>query len=198
MTTQFKKVRSLLTNGIYFVKAEEWYAAKTTDSVQLWDYVTSSEIEVRPVRTSIRCNLTAVLGPAHYLIIAESLHSGSTEESNPTVSDFIDEQQGTFESNVVQWAVDRNIINGGSIDAQVSKLQEEFDELKAALAKNDIKEVADAIGDMNVVLTILAAMKGLRLTDCQKQAWNEIKDRKGQLINGTFVKEADLDGNQAS
>jgi len=109
-----------------------------------------------------------------------------------------------FESNVVQWALDRNIINGGSLDGQMSKLQEEFDELALALFENNIHEVRDAIGDMNVVLCIIAAMKGLRLSECQRQAWDggeylnpksgEIEKgiwkRTGKMINGTFVKDA--------
>lgn len=109
-----------------------------------------------------------------------------------------------FESNVVQWALDRNIINGGSLDGQMNKLQEEFDELALALSENNIHEVRDAIGDMNVVLCIIAAMKGLRLSECQRQAWDggeylnpksgEIEKgiwkRTGKMVNGTFVKDA--------
>jgi len=115
-----------------------------------------------------------------------------------------------FEQNVVMWAMERNIILGGSIDAQIGKLEEEFEELKMALLSHNQHEVRDAIGDMNVVLCILAAMRGLRLSDCQRQAWDGggftnpatgelekgIWKRKGRMIGGCFVKEANLPENQ--
>lgn len=33
---------------------------------------------------------------------------------------------------------------------------------------------------------------GYSLEECLQAAWNEIKDRKGKTINGTFIKESDL------
>jgi hypothetical protein len=36
----------------------------------------------------------------------------------------------------------------------------------------------------------LATNQGFTLEFCLQSAWNEIKDRKGKLINGTFVKES--------
>ena len=30
------------------------------------------------------------------------------------------------------------------------------------------------------------------LTDCVQAAWDDIKDRKGRMIDGVFVKESDL------
>ena len=50
-------------------------------------------------------------------------------------------------------------------------------------------EVIDAIGDMVVVLTILAEQRGVAIEDCMAAAWDEIKDRKGTLVNGIFIKE---------
>lgn len=50
----------------------------------------------------------------------------------------------------------------------------------------------DAIGDTFVVLCILSAGAGLNLNDCIEHAWNEIKDRKGKMVDGKFVKEANL------
>jgi hypothetical protein len=35
----------------------------------------------------------------------------------------------------------------------------------------------------------MAAMKGIKLEHCVNSAYNVIKDRKGKMINGTFVKE---------
>lgn len=38
----------------------------------------------------------------------------------------------------------------------------------------------------------LAESHGFVYLDCVDMAWNEIKDRKGRMIDGVFVKEADL------
>jgi hypothetical protein len=35
-----------------------------------------------------------------------------------------------------------------------------------------------------------AAKYNLKLLDCMEAAYNVIKDRKGKMVNGTFVKEA--------
>lgn len=102
----------------------------------------------------------------------------------------------SFERDVTAWANARNIINGGTIEGQIRKLEEEFEELKEAVKNNDQFEIVDAIGDMSVVLTILAAMRGTTLSKCKFQAYQEIKDRKGRMINGVFVKEKDLPENQ--
>ena len=66
---------------------------------------------------------------------------------------------------------------------------EEAGELAKALLKRDIPEVVDAIGDMVVVLTNLARLENFNIEDCIDSAYNEIANRKGEMINGTFVKE---------
>ena len=47
----------------------------------------------------------------------------------------------------------------------------------------------DSIGDIFVVLTILSAQKDLEIEGCIFHAWHEIKDRKGKMIDGIFIKE---------
>jgi hypothetical protein len=42
---------------------------------------------------------------------------------------------------------------------------------------------------MMVVLTHIAKMYNLDLRHCYEQAYNEIKDRKGKIVNGIYVKE---------
>ena len=51
--------------------------------------------------------------------------------------------------------------------------------------------IADSIGDCVVVLTILAEQNGLQIEDCIVQAYDEIKDRRGVMKDGVFVKEDD-------
>lgn len=88
-----------------------------------------------------------------------------------------------------KWAEDRNLVRGATCAAQFEKLGEEFGELGRALIENDPVKFIDAVGDMYVVLTILAAQKDMMIEDCIDSAYHEIKDRKGRMINGIFVKD---------
>lgn len=88
-----------------------------------------------------------------------------------------------------QWASDRNLIEGATRQAQMLKLTEEVGELASAIARGNEPLVADSIGDAVVVLTILAAQSGLTIEDCVAAAYNEIKDRKGRMVDGVFVRE---------
>mgnify|MGYP000887355559 CR=1 FL=1 len=54
------------------------------------------------------------------------------------------------------------------------------------------RRIADSIGDCVVVLTILSAQNGLQIEDCIAQAYDEIKERKGVMKDGVFVKEEDV------
>lgn len=94
--------------------------------------------------------------------------------------------------NIRQWAEDRNLIEGSKPVNQISKLIEEMGELATGVNKGKNDLIADGIGDSIVVLTILAKQCGLNIEDCIDLAWNEIKDRKGRMIDGIFVKSEDL------
>jgi len=87
------------------------------------------------------------------------------------------------------WAQDRGIYDKGNSHTQYVKLMEEAGELAQALLKKDSYEIKDAIGDMVVVLTNLAALEGMQIENCIESAYNEIKSRKGKMTNGTFVKQ---------
>ena len=94
--------------------------------------------------------------------------------------------------DILNWAADRNLVSGSTPDKQFLKLVEEVGEIAHGLARDNRKEIIDSIGDVVVVLTILAAQHGMHIEDCIEYAWEEIKDRKGKMIDGVFVKEADL------
>ncbi len=79
----------------------------------------------------------------------------------------------------------------GDKSRQMLKLAEEHGELAGALARNNKREAVDAIGDMVVVLTILAEQIGVPIEECMQAAWQEIKERKGKTVNGIFIKESD-------
>lgn len=155
-------------------------------------------------------------------------------------------------TNVQQWSIDRGLDKADS-KKQMLKLYEEFGELASGIAKGNKEVVKDSIGDVVVVLIILAQQQGLekisdfniicnrlqesdlmpqasetiglislrvrrtkseveepivrlisylrtiakyenlKFEDCLSQAWNEIKDRKGKLIDGVWVYEQVLD-----
>ncbi len=88
------------------------------------------------------------------------------------------------------WADERGIYDKGNSHTQYVKLMEEAGELAKALLDNNKYEVKDAIGDMVVVLTNLAVLEGMQIENCIDSAYNEIANRKGKMVNGTFVKSA--------
>lgn len=165
-----------------------------------------------------------------------------------------------YQRLVRQWAVDRNLIEGSTPEAQCVKLVEEYGELARGIAKQDEALIKDSIGDTLVVCIILAAQLGSdsfnidklifersevnnnnvreklvmngatelgaisyfinvtnrdidrcigniyalcdtlaeiaylykwSLVDCLEAAYNEIKDRKGRLVDGVWIKEGD-------
>jgi len=91
---------------------------------------------------------------------------------------------------IKQWHVDRNLIDGATDKDQLAKLIQEMGELSDNICKG--KDVADDIGDMIVVLINIAVRHDLSIGDCLEQAYNDIKDRKGRMVDGVFVKEGDL------
>lgn len=95
-------------------------------------------------------------------------------------------------ADITAWAADRNLVQGSTPQAQFCKLIEEIGELAEAISKARRSDVPDAIGDAMVVLTILAAQHDLNAEECLEAAWEQIKDRKGKMVNGVFVKEEDL------
>ena len=93
--------------------------------------------------------------------------------------------------DIRDWAQERGIYDDGDVKTQLIKLQEEVGELAKAVLEDDKYEIVDAIGDSVVVLTNLAHLSGVDIETCIEQAYQEISDRKGKMINGTFVKDED-------
>ena len=94
-------------------------------------------------------------------------------------------------SLIREWAEARNLIEGSTPEKQFVKLVEEIGELGAGLARGNRPAMMDGIGDAFVVLTILAAQIGVDIEECIAAAWDEIKDRKGRMVDGVFIKEGD-------
>lgn len=92
-----------------------------------------------------------------------------------------------YEKNIVGWHHDRNLIEGATDKDQLCKLVQEVGELSDNICKG--RSVADDIGDCIVVLINIAERNNLTLRDCMSVAWNDIKDRKGKMVDGIFIKE---------
>ena len=91
--------------------------------------------------------------------------------------------------NVKDWAEEKNLLKKENSQAQMLKVLEEIGETAGALLKNKNKEIIDGLGDSFVTLIILCYQLGLEPTDCLQAAWDEIKNRKGKTVNGTFIRE---------
>ena len=93
----------------------------------------------------------------------------------------------TLIDKTIQWHRDRNLIDGSTDAAQHTKLVEEVKELETNIMLS--QPVIDDIGDCLVVLINIAERNGLSLFDCLNHAYEDIKDRKGKMVDGVFVKE---------
>ena len=87
------------------------------------------------------------------------------------------------------WANERGLYAKGDLKTQTLKLIEEAGEICRAVLKNDHDQVIDGIGDCVVVLTNLAELINVPIEDCIDVAYDEIKNRKGKMVNGTFKKD---------
>ena len=121
-----------------------------------------------------------------------------------------------LEIKVLEWANAKDLIENGKPYAQYAKFLEEGNEILVAMNKFnalldttldvDLKdkaaveeyaakdkaihyELVDGLGDTLVTLIILAAQYGLDLPKCLEYAYNEIKNRTGKTVGGTFIKD---------
>lgn len=79
------------------------------------------------------------------------------------------------------------------------EIEWEKDKLVARLGANisDIANYKYYADDIEFTLTVIiyaSQFYNLDFKDCVESAYNEIADRKGKTINGTFVKDEDLNG----
>lgn len=97
---------------------------------------------------------------------------------------------------VNEWADERNLKQADP-KIQWMRITEEVGEIRDVLLKptkftEPQAALKDAIGDTLVTIIVLAHQLDLDVTECLGIAYEEIKNRKGKMINGTFVKESDL------
>ena len=93
-------------------------------------------------------------------------------------------------AHISRWHHERNLIHGSTDKDQFHKLIQECGELSDSMCKG--KDIKDDIGDIIVVLINIAERNNLTIKECVAKAWDDIKDRKGEMRDGIFIKEADL------
>lgn len=99
-------------------------------------------------------------------------------------------------AKINEWADERNLKQADP-KIQWMRITEEVGEILDVLLKptkftDPQIALKDAIGDTLVKIIVLAHQLDLDVTECPSIAYDEIKNRKGKMVNGTFVKEDDL------
>ena len=99
-------------------------------------------------------------------------------------------------TKINEWADSRGLKQADP-KIQWMRVTEEVGEIRDVLLKptkftEPQAALKDAIGDTLVTIIVLAHQLDLDVTECLGIAYEEIKNRKGKMINGTFVKEEDL------
>ena len=92
-------------------------------------------------------------------------------------------------SDVVDWADDKGLVKEENSDKQLIKIIEEVGELASAILKKKRKEEIDAVGDIMVTLIIFADIRGYDVMSALGYAYQEIKDRTGKMVDGSFIKD---------
>ena len=97
---------------------------------------------------------------------------------------------------VQRWAIDKGIDEAESWKPQFKKIVEEVGEFKKELELSstyeNLEEEMVEMGDIMVTLIIMSQQRGYDLYDCLAMAYAKIKDRKGEVIDGSFVKSEDI------
>lgn len=96
----------------------------------------------------------------------------------------------TLIAKITNWHYDRNLIGGSDDKSQFAKLIQECGELSDNICKS--RDISDDIGDIMVVLINIAERNNISIQDCLETAWEDIKDRNGQMRDGVFIKQSDL------
>jgi NTP pyrophosphatase (non-canonical NTP hydrolase) len=95
------------------------------------------------------------------------------------------------EFEVTQWANAVGITKYGTLKGQLAKLREECDELEAAIEANDRAETRDAIGDIQIVMTMIGLLTDNDPRQCFFESAKIVTKRKGVMNEqGIFVKES--------
>ena len=141
--------------------------------------IESEEVQIKPQK------LKAL---ADYFGVSEGYILGYSTQARVGFAELIDK--------VNHWADERNLKQADP-KIQWMRVTEEVGEIRDVLLKptkftEPNAALKDAIGDTLVTIIVLAHQLDLDVTECLSIAYEEIKNRKGKMVNGTFVKEEDL------
>ena len=89
---------------------------------------------------------------------------------------------------VIDWAEKRDILSPDNHSKQLMKVVEELGELASGILKGNRIEEEDAFCDLLVTVIILAEQRGIDLVTELGNTYATIKDRQGNTVNGTFIK----------
>lgn len=89
-------------------------------------------------------------------------------------------------------SLEGNLAKTQSVDTLSIRVISAIGELATGIAKKDATKVHDGIGAAYRILEAIAVRFDFTIEFAAERAYNVIKDRKGQMIDGVFVKEADL------
>ena len=89
---------------------------------------------------------------------------------------------------VNKWCEDRNLIQGSTDKDQILKLMQELGELSDHACKGE--DIRDDLGDMLVVMLNIMKRNNYTIEECLQIAYDDIKDRRGKMVDGIFVKES--------
>ena len=89
---------------------------------------------------------------------------------------------------VNKWFEDRNLIEGSTDKDQILKLMQELGELSDHACKGE--DIRDDLGDMLVVMLNIMKRNNYTIEECLQIAYDDIKDRRGKMVDGIFAKES--------
>ena len=116
-----------------------------------------------------------------------------------------------LQEKVLEWADDKDLLHEENSDKQFMKFIEEVFEFKSEFdylcrigqspeeVYSDYEQIETQenmdleMGDIFVTLIILCKQLDIDPMYCLEEAYKKISKRKGKTINGTFVKEEDLE-----
>ena len=112
------------------------------------------------------------------------------DNNQPTIFSYRmpDRRIAQLSDAICDWGKARNITAEGGATA-LSQTKKMFEEVQEFVDATTHEEAKDAIGDIFVVLIQMCRLRGYKLDECLAGAWDEIKDRRGTMIDGVFVKE---------
>ena len=158
-------------------------------------------MDIELIKRSIRLDRQRLQDTSSDLLIQKNIGKTAVIGRSRAIKERIDKKFMALEKELVtltkKWFVDRDLEHGGRLDKQALKLSEEFGELCAGYLKQNENLASKEMCRHNLVRAVaylksISKVLGYDFADCFEVAYNEIKDRKGKWIDGTFVKEEDL------